>query len=276
MIVGLAERHPEVVGLRLSRNFGQHPAIAAGFERAAGDVTVLMDADLQDEPERLPELLASLDEGADIVYTVGIDADGSARSRITLGALPLLVLEADEHRRASGDRHVPALQPCVREAVLSYPERRALYGPLMLSMGFKAAFVPVSRPPRPGGGSSYSFMKRLSLATETLVSYTNVPHRILRHQRLPRQLPERGLPVVLALDYVFRGPTLASGVTLLLGMTLLLMGAVLMSLGVVGTYVFRVFQEVLNRPRYLLAERIDERPLERLGAIVERADDVER
>ncbi len=57
-------------------------------------------------------------------------------------------------------------------------------------------------------------------------------------------------------------------------MTLLLMGAVLMSLGVVGTYVFRVFQEVLNRPRYLLAERIDVRPLERPGAISERADDV--
>ena len=275
VIVGLAERHPEVVGLRLSRNFGQHPAIAAGFERAAGDVTVLMDADLQDEPERLPELLAALDDGADIVYTVGIDADGSARSRITsaLFHYSFSKLTSIDVPRAIGTYRL--FNRAVREAVLSYPERRALYGPLMLSMGFKAAFVPVSRPPRPGGGSSYSFVKRLSLATETLVSYTNVPHRILVISGFLVSFLAAVYLIVLTVDYVFRGPTLASGVTLLLGMTLLLMGAVLMSLGVVGTYVFRVFQEVLNRPRYLLAERVDERPLDRRGAIVERADDVE-
>ena len=59
----MGSERPEVVGLRLSRNFGQHPAIAAGLERARGEVTVLMDADLQDEPEQLPALLAKLDEG---------------------------------------------------------------------------------------------------------------------------------------------------------------------------------------------------------------------
>src|SRR5207302_11105412 len=72
VIQDLASRDAEIVGFRLSRNFGQHAAIAAGFERAAGDITVLMDADLQDEPEHLPALLDKLDDGADVVYTVNL------------------------------------------------------------------------------------------------------------------------------------------------------------------------------------------------------------
>src|SRR5205823_7929197 len=79
LIEELASRQAEVVGFRLSRNFGQHAAIAAGFERAAGDVTVLMDADLQDEPEHLPALLRALDDGVDVVYTVNVGGDPGFR-----------------------------------------------------------------------------------------------------------------------------------------------------------------------------------------------------
>jgi dolichol-phosphate mannosyltransferase len=132
----------------------------------------------------------------------------------------------------------------------------------MLSMGFKAQFVPVTRRPRAGGGSGYTFASRLSLAIETLVSYTNVPHRVLVFTGFIVSLLSAGYLIALAVDYLVQGPSFARGVTLLLGMTLLLMGAMLMSLGVVGTYVFRVFQEVLNRPRYLLAERVDSHPLD--------------
>ena len=77
---------------------------------------------------------------------------------------------------------------------------------------------------------------------------------------------------VLVVDYVVRGPAFASGTTLLLGITLLLMGAVLASLGIVGSYVFRVFQEVLGRPRYLLTEAIDREPLSTSGESLELGD----
>ena len=259
----LAARYPQVVGLRFSRNFGQHPAIAAGFERATGDVTVLMDADLQDEPEHLPALLAALDDGADIVYTVALDDSGARRSRLSSALFHYSfsrLTNVDVPRAIRRD--LLDLQPHGTRGRAFVPERRPLYGPLMLSMGFKASFVPVTRPRRSDGGSSYSFWRRLALATETLVSYTNVPHRILVVTGFCVSFLSAVYLVVLLLDYVVRGPTFANGVTLLLGMTLLLMGAVLMSLGVVGTYVFRVFQEVLDRPRYLVAERIDEEPLE--------------
>jgi glycosyltransferase involved in cell wall biosynthesis len=261
VIEELAKRHSEVVGFRLSRNFGQHAAIAAGFERAVGDITVLMDADLQDEPEQLPVLLGTLEQGVDVVYTVNVDGNQEGFRGLTsmLFHYSFSKLTSVDVPQSIGIFRL--FNRPFRDALLLYPERRALYGPLMLSMGFKVAFVPVTRRPREGGGSGYTFASRLTLAIETLVSYTNVPHRVLAFTGFVVSLLSAAYLVALVVDYVVEGPAFASGVTLLIGITLLLMGAVLMSLGVVGTYVFRVFQEVLGRPRYLLAERLDKQPL---------------
>jgi dolichol-phosphate mannosyltransferase len=253
----LAAVHRQVVGLRLSRNFGQHPAIAAGLERAQGEVTVLMDADLQDEPEQLPALLAKLAEGCDVVYTVNIDERGTASSRLTSALFHYSFSKLAQVDVPPSIGTYRVFTRKFREAVLSYPERRPLYGPLMLYMGFTAAFVPVRRQPSRTGSSGYSLRKRLALAIDTLASYTNVPHRILLALGTVLTAASALYLVVLVVDYIVRGPELASGITLVTGIIVLFMGAVLLSIGIVGSYVFRVFEEVLDRPRYLLAESID-------------------
>jgi dolichol-phosphate mannosyltransferase len=260
-ISALAEEHPQVVGLKLSRNFGQHPAIAAGLERAVGDVTVLMDADLQDEPEQVPALLEKLDEGVDIVYTVNVDEAGHGKSRLTSALFHYSFSKAADVDVPQSIGTLRVFNRKVRDALLRYPERRPLYGPLMLYMGFSAAFLPVHRAARASGASSYTFIRRLGLAAETLVSYTNVPHRVLLFAGSVLATGSVAYLAVLVIDYLIRGPALASGLTLVLGVLLLMMGAVLLSLGIVGSYVFRVFQEVLQRPRYLLTESVDRQPL---------------
>ncbi|MBA3842027.1 MAG: glycosyltransferase family 2 protein [Actinobacteria bacterium] len=262
LIEELSSRHHEVVGLRLSRNFGQHPAISAGFERAVGEVTVLMDADLQDAPEELPRLLELLDDGADVVYTTIVDDGGSSRLRPTSALFHFSFAHVASVSVPPSIGTYRAFNRRFREALMSYPERRALYGPLMLYIGFKTAFVPVKRLPRRGGGSSYGFLKRMSLAIETLVSYTNVPLRVLVFVGSAITFLSIAYLAALVVDYFIRGSAFASGLTLLLGVTLLFMGTVLFSLGVLGTYLFRVFQEVLARPRYLISERVDSHPLE--------------
>jgi glycosyltransferase involved in cell wall biosynthesis len=262
-IRSLGAQRPEVVGLKLSRNFGQHPAIAAGLERARGEVTVLMDADLQDEPEQLPALLAKLDEGHDIVYTVNVDESGAGVSRLTSALFHYSFSKAADVEVPQAIGTYRVFTRHFRQAVLNYPERRPLYGPLMLYMGFTAAFVPVRRGPRPKGRSGYTFFKRFGLAVDTLVSYTNVPHRILLFLGTALASASALYLTALIVDYFIRGSALATGITLLLGVTLLLMGAVLLGLGIVGSYVFRVFEEVLARPRYLLAEAVDADPLGR-------------
>ena len=261
VIRALSDQHREVVGLKLSRNFGQHPAIAAAIERAVGDVTVLMDADLQDEPEQLPTLLSKLDEGVDIVYTVNVDEAGRGKSRLTSALFHYSFSRAADIDVPNSIGTLRVFNRKVRDALIRYPERRPLYGPLMLYMGFSAAFVPVRRAARTSGSSSYGFLRRLGLAADTLISYTNIPHRVLLVAGSGLALGSMLYLVVLVLDYLIRGPELASGLTLLLGVILLLMGAVLLSLGIVGSYVFRVFQEVLQRPRYLLTDSVDREPL---------------
>jgi dolichol-phosphate mannosyltransferase len=256
----LKDSHPEVVGLRLSRNFGQHPAIAAGLERARGEFTVLMDADLQDEPEHIPLLLSALADGSDVVYTVANDDGGSTSSRVSSTLFHYSFSRVAEVDVPKGIGTYRAFNRKFRAALLSYPERKPLYGPLMLYMGFKATFVPVRRARRPRGSSTYSFAKRLGLAADTLVSYTNVPHRVLMLFGSLLAAASALYLAVLVVDYVVEGPQVASGFTLLVGITVLLMGSVLLSIGIVGSYVFRVFQEVLARPRYLLSEVIDDEP----------------
>ena len=174
-----AER-PEVVGLKLSRNFGQHPAIAAGLERARGDVTVLMDADLQDEPEQLPALLAKLDEGADVVYTVNVDDVGRRSLAPHVRALPLLVLESSPHvdvPQAIGTYRVFTRK--FREALLRLSGATAALRPADAVHGLHGRVRPRHARAAAEGTSGYTFLKRLGLAVDTLVSYTNVPHRIL-------------------------------------------------------------------------------------------------
>jgi len=258
----LASTYSEVGGIRLSRNFGQHPAISAGFERATGDVTVLMDADLQDAPEDLPLLLEQLDQGADVVYTVIVDERGTGRTRLTSALFHYAFSRVANVEVPPSIGIYRAFNRTFRCALLSYPERRALFTPLMLYMGFKTAFVSLPRREREDGGTSYTFGKRMSLAVETLVSYTDVPLRLLVVTGSAITALSMGYLVVLIIDYVVRGKVFASGITLLLGVTLLFMGTVLASLGVLGTYIFRVFQEVLGRPRYLVSETVDASPLE--------------
>lgn len=260
IIQALGATHPEVVGLRFSRNFGQHPAISAGFERARGDLTVLMDADLQDEPEQLPSLLSKLEEGSDVVYTVNVDEAGGASSRLTSALFHYAFSKVTNVNVPPGIGTYRVFNRKFRQAVLSYPERRPVYGPLMLYMGFTASFVPVHRRASAVGESGYTFLKRLRLAADTLASYTNVPHRALLFLGTALTVGSALYLVVLVADYLIRGAALASGLTLLLGVVLLLMGGVLLSIGILGSYVFRVFEEVLGRPRYLLAETTEPEP----------------
>jgi dolichol-phosphate mannosyltransferase len=178
IIRGLAEADPRCVGLNLSRNFGQHPAISAGLERCQGDITVLMDADLQDQPEELPKMLAELDDpDVDIVYTTWTmgDAKGKLSSRLFHSAfsrMALVDLPPNLGTYRAFDRQVLV-------ALLDYPERSAVYGPLMAQMGFGHVYVTVERAAAGGRETSYTFKRRLALATSALISYSNLPHRLV-------------------------------------------------------------------------------------------------
>jgi len=253
-IIGdLAKDDRRIKGIRLSRNFGQHPAICAGFEHAQGEVIVLMDADLQDPPEVIPMLLEQLRGECDVVYTVKAGDGESPLTRLTSRLYHAAVARIT---RIPVPRGVGTLRLFTRrmlEALLAYPERNVLYGPLMFFVGFEATVVTVDHQPRPGGRSSYSFRRRLALAVDSILSYTDYPHRFLVKFGVLTLALSLVYAVVLVVRYLLASEPLPPGLTLLALLIVVSLGAVMIGLGIVGMYVFRVYQEVLARPRYVKA-----------------------
>jgi dolichol-phosphate mannosyltransferase len=127
----------------------------------------------------------------------------------------------------------------------------------MVYMGFKSAIVEVLRERRPTGSSGYTFGKRLALAVNSLISYTDIPHRLSIYIGLALFAGSLVYGVAVLAQYLIFGRSLPAGFTLILMMLTLMLGSLMISLGIIGSYVFRVYQEVLQRPRYLIAEKVN-------------------
>jgi dolichol-phosphate mannosyltransferase len=250
-----ANRSAKVISF--ARNFGQHPAISAGFEHAKGDVVILMDADLQDRPEDIPRVIEKLRDDVDIVYTCKVGAAEDAAVRITSALYHYVFSRITRSRRFAEIGTFRAFSRKVLAALLQYRERNILYGPLMVYMGYRSAIVEVVRDRRPAGASGYTFGKRLALALNSLVSYTDIPHRLSLYIGLGFFSGSVLYGAVVLVQYLMLGRSLPEGVTLILLMLTLMLGSLMSSLGIIGSYVFRVYQEVLQRPRYLIAEKVN-------------------
>jgi polyisoprenyl-phosphate glycosyltransferase len=253
----IAAANPSAKVISLARNFGQHPAISAGFEHAKGDVVVLMDADLQDRPEDIPRVVAKLRDDIDIVYTCKVRAAEDFAVRISSALYHYVFARITRSPRFAEIGTFRAFSRKFLSALLLYRERNVLYGPLMVYMGFKSAIVEVVRERRPMGGSGYTFGKRLALAINSLVSYTDIPHRLSIYVGLALFAGSVLYGTAVLVQYLTLGRSLPAGSTLILLMLTLMLGSLMISLGIIGSYVFRVYQEVLQRPRYLIAEKVN-------------------
>jgi dolichol-phosphate mannosyltransferase len=253
IITRAARADDHVVGVKLSRNFGQHPAIRAGLERASGDATVLMDADLQDRPEALPAMLDALVDDVDVVFTTWVAPDDEVRERVSSRVFHSVFAR---FAGVNMPRNVGTLRVFTRDyrqAVLDYPEGAAVYGPLMAQMGYTAAWVEVVRDLPSGRKSSYNFRKRSRLAVNTLLTYSDLPYRAVSWLGIGLVAASFVYVLLLIAQYLIDGRSVPSGITLVLTIQLLLSGAVLICLGVLGAYLFRIFREVLRRPPFHVA-----------------------
>jgi dolichol-phosphate mannosyltransferase len=247
---------PRLRLISFSRNFGQHPAIAPALEHARGDVLILMDADLEDRPEHIPMLVRTLQERqCDIVYTTKLEESVTARD---------LSSDAYHHvvARTIGvtvPRQLGTFRAFTRKvanALRAFPERDVLYGPLMFYVGFHSVIVPVERGPR-SGRSSYTFTKRLRLAVNSLVTYSDLAPRLLASAGVVMIMAPLLYGAIVLLQYLFSGRSLPQGLTIIVLLLTFLGGTIMLALGVLGVYVFRIFQEVLARPRYVIDETMN-------------------
>jgi len=232
VILRLASADPHVKALRLSRNFGQHPAIAAGIDRAHGDYIVLMDTDLQDRPEDIPAFLSEFRDGIEIVYSTKKGEEERFLVWVT-SRLFHRIFSAITQTQVPAD--IGTFRMFTRRflgVLKQFPERNVLYGPL---------------------------------AVDSLISYTDWPHRVLTIGGGLIMVGSGMLVTVLLAAYLILGTAAPPGLTLVSLLITFTLGAMMFGLGVIGTYVFRIFQEVLHRPRYLVAESRNFEGVERPG-----------
>jgi dolichol-phosphate mannosyltransferase len=255
----LATADPRVKVVSLSRNFGHQPALTAGLEHARGDVVVMIDADLQDPPELIPEMLEKARAGADVVYARRIGRDESWLKRaMATGFYELMErLARTPYQGQAGDFRLMSRR--VVETLRQMPERRRFLRGMVAWVGFEQVPIEYRRAGRQAGrGASYHQLLRL--AVEALASFSDVPLALAAYFGIVTAvLSGLGAFVILLLT-VFGVVTASLGVWILMAV-LFLGGVQLVSVGILGRYVARMHEQTLQRPLYLV-NRVIASPLD--------------
>lgn len=256
LIADLAQTDSGVQGVRLARNFGQHPAIKAGLERAVGDFVILMDADLNDVPEELPAMLEALVAGFDLVLTRAQAGSLQSRGRLSTSRLFHFVFaKVSGTQDLAGIGTLRAFSRRFVNAMLLYGERRIVYGPLSMQLGFRRTVIDRAYPSEDTSPhSSYTFLSRLNLALDALLGYTALPYTVLLALGGSISVGALLYSIAVVIGYVFGSRLPSSGTTIVLLVQLMMGGSILAALGLLGSYIFRIYDEVLRRPVYIVME----------------------
>ncbi|MBB4225632.1 glycosyltransferase involved in cell wall biosynthesis [Variovorax guangxiensis] len=250
--VALRWRDHGVRSLELSRNFGKEAALSAGLDVARGDLVVLMDGDGQHPPELIPDMVARWAQGADMVCMVRTDRKTESWMKRFGTRLFYGLIDRDRRYRVpAGAGDFRLLDRQVVEALRALPERSRFMKGLFAWVGFRVEHIVYVPPPRPHGRSHYSLRALCSLSLTGITMFTSWPLRAASVVGGALALVSFGYGVVLAVSYMLWGNEVSGWTTIVVAM-LLLAGVQLISLGVIGEYLARVFDEVKGRPLYLV------------------------
>lgn len=255
-VAALAAIDPAIRAIRFARNFGKEAAMAAGLRAARGDVVVLMDGDLQHPPELIPEMLARWHTGAKMVTAVrrSRDTDPWMRRQLSRGFYGLFK-RVSEVALEEGGGDFRLFDRAVVDAINSLPERTRFMKGITSWVGFRQETIDFEPAERAAGASAWSLLRLLRYAIDGLSAFSTLPLRVWSMIGVCIS----GLSVLYGGWLVVR--TAIFGIDLpgyasIIVSVLFLSGIQLISLGVLGEYVGRIFTEVKQRPLYLVSERI--------------------
>lgn len=261
----IAALDPRVYGLRLSRNFGKEVALTAGLDAIAlrGDVAacVVIDADLQDPPEVIPELVARWREGFDMVYATRRRRLGeSGLKRLTAALFYRLMgrLSATAVPRDTGDFRLVSVRAL--RALANLRERQRFMKGLFAWIGFPQAQVLYDRAPRAAGRTKWNYGKLWRFAVEGITSFSTAPLRLATWVGMLTSLLAFGYGAWIVLKVLVWGISVPGYASLMVAI-LFLGGMQLLALGIIGEYVGRTYLEVKHRPLYLVESTLGATPV---------------
>ena len=253
LLQGFTSR-PEVKVVELTRNYGQHAAIMAGFSLVRGEIVITLDADLQNPPEEIPRLVAKMEEGNfDVVGTIR-----RARKDSLFRILPSKVVNMVT-RKITGVNlkdwgcMLRAYRRPVVERMISCHEHATFIPALATHFGKRITEIEVAHEERHGGKSNYPLRKLINLQFDLVASFSDFPLKLLMYGGIGMALMGVVLGLVLAIARLSYGAGWAAqGVFTLFAILFLFVGMQFFALGLIGEYIGRIYREVRKRPEYVI------------------------
>lgn len=255
IVVGLAREDKRVKGIQFSRNFGQHYGITAGLDFSNGDWIVVMDCDLQDQPEEIPKLYMKAQEGYDLVLARRGRRKDPLFKRFTSWVFyNFFNYLADTHYDGQvGNFRIISRK--VKEYFCLMNESLRFFGGLVDWMGFPAATVEVQHSERYHGKSTYTYKKLIKLASETIIAYSDKPLRLSINLGFIMSLVSLVIGGYILLRALTHGISVIGWSSLIVSLYFI-GGIIIANLGIIGIYLGKTFNETKKRPLYIVSRRI--------------------
>lgn len=242
-----------IVGVRLQRNFGQHPAVTAGLAIARGEVIVTLDADLQNPPEEIPKLVARLGPDCDVASGWRRRRRDSWLRRLPSGMVNVILRRATKVELHDYGCMLRVYKRRVIDMLLACPERSRTTAGIVSWLGVRIVEVPVAHEPRRSGRSRYRFWRLLKLNFDILTGFSTGALQLVSVTGIAVSVLGFGAAIVLAIWRITQGSG-PVGLTTFLAVLMFLSGMQVAAIGIVGEYVGRIFTQVQGRPYYVVAE----------------------
>jgi glycosyltransferase involved in cell wall biosynthesis len=243
--------------LALSRNFGKEAALSAGLEAAKGDIAVIIDADLQDPPELILQMLDGWRAGYDVVYGLRVDrSSDTLMKRSTAGMFYRLFNRLANIDMPANAGDFRLIDRVVIDALLRLPERNRFMKGLFAWVGFPSMAIPYERPPRKAGTGKFNYWKLWNFALDGLTGFTTLPLRVWFYGGVLVSLGAFAYAFYLILRVFVSGIDVPGYASLMVAL-LFFSGVQLLSIGMVGEYIARLFNEAKQRPVYILQDVIE-------------------
>jgi undecaprenyl-phosphate 4-deoxy-4-formamido-L-arabinose transferase len=263
MLRGQRKIHPQLRVLSFARNFGQHAAVMAGFEASRGDWIVTLDADLQNPPEEIPKIVAAFREGYDLVNTYREGRQDTSFRRCASRVTNAMVRRFSGIALSDFGCMLRGYHRSVVAPMIERKEYRTFIPALAMLHSRRPTEVAVQHSGRERGASNYSLLKLFSLQLDLVTSFSIAPLRMLFI--LGWGIAFLGIAfgaLVMVLRFIYGEAWAEHGVFTLFAILFFFVGAQFLAFGLLGEYIGRIYQEVRNRPTYLLR---DEEPSDRTG-----------
>ncbi|MEL7528149.1 MAG: glycosyltransferase family 2 protein [Pseudomonadota bacterium] len=243
--------------LGLSRNFGKEAALSAGLEAVHGDIAVIMDADLQDPPELILQMLDGWRAGYDVIYGLRVDRSSDTvlkRSTANMFYKLFNKLANIDMPANAGDYRL--IDRAVIDALLRLPERNRFMKGLFAWVGFPAMAIPYERPARKAGDGKFNYWKLWNFALDGLTGFTTLPLRVWFYGGAAISFGAFAYAIYLTVRTSLFGADLPGYASLMVAL-LFFSGVQLLSIGMIGEYIARLFNEAKQRPVYILQDVIE-------------------